>query len=301
MLSPRPSIRPGIGNPDAHGDPGMLWRRLATGMLLAIAVGGGILTLPTAGFGVMLLVFIAVGAFEWGTLIRLSHPMAPWLYGAGVVLAIVALWPWQALQGVWWTVMAAAAGYWFIGVPWVLWRASPAVHPRWWWWAVAGVVTLVAPWMALMALHHHPDHGPLWVLFVMFLVWLIDTLAFFAGRCLGHSRVAPWVRPAKTLEGVTVALLGALAFSVLGAWWLGLSRQCWPWFVVVCGVTAVFAVLGDLVESLLKRHRGVKQSGGLLPGHGGVLDRVDSLTAAAPVFVMGVYMILGDSVVEGGP
>jgi phosphatidate cytidylyltransferase len=150
----------------------------------------------------------------------------------------------------------------------------------------AGVVVLVAPWVALMGLRD--DFGPAYVLFLLLLIWVADTGAYFAGRRWGRRKLAPTISPGKTWEGVFGAGMATLAFALVGAAVLEEGAR-WPGFVAVCMVTVGFSIVGDLFESMMKRQRGVKDSGSLLPGHGGVLDRFDSLTAAAPAFLLGLY------------
>jgi phosphatidate cytidylyltransferase len=152
------------------------------------------------------------------------------------------------------------------------------------------MVILVALWVALMGLRG--DFGPGYVLFLLLLIWVADIGAYFAGRHWGQRKLAPVISPGKTWEGVWGATAAALAFALLGAAVLGIGTR-WPWFVAICMVTVGFSIIGDLFESMIKRQRGVKDSGSLLPGHGGVLDRIDSLTAAAPVFLLGLYGMHG--------
>ncbi|HEX9140139.1 MAG TPA: phosphatidate cytidylyltransferase, partial [Steroidobacteraceae bacterium] len=115
-----------------------------------------------------------------------------------------------------------------------------------------------------------------------------DIGAFFAGRAYGRIKLAPRVSPAKTWEGVIGGLLLATALGVGGAYWFGEPVSL---FVPLCLATAAFSVVGDLTESMLKRSVGMKDSGRLLPGHGGILDRIDSVTAAAPVFSLGLLWL----------
>ena len=146
--------------------------------------------------------------------------------------------------------------------------------------------------MALLALHDGAALGPGYVVFLFMLVWIADSGAYFAGRRWGRTKLASHVSPGKTREGVYGALTAALGFAVIGALVLGLGVTQWPLFILICMVTVIFSIIGDLFESMLKRQRGIKDSGSLLPGHGGILDRVDSMTAAAPVFVLGLRGLL---------
>ena len=136
------------------------------------------------------------------------------------------------------------------------------------------------------------EFGAGYVLFLLFLIWIADSGAYFTGRRWGQRKLALSISPGKTWEGVWGASLAALVFAMLGAVVLEV-RMPWPGFVILSMVTVGFSIAGDLFESMLKRQRGLKDSGSLLPGHGGVLDRVDSLTAAVPVFLLGLYGMRG--------
>ena len=150
---------------------------------------------------------------------------------------------------------------------------------------------MLSTWLALVVLHSRPDQGPHWVLYLLVLVWVADSGAFFAGRQFGRTRLAPKVSPGKTWEGVLGGLTACALFAFGYAHYLELQGAVLTGFVLVSLVTVLFSVAGDLLESLLKRQRGVKDSGTLIPGHGGILDRIDSLFAAAPVFLLGLRWI----------
>jgi phosphatidate cytidylyltransferase len=125
------------------------------------------------------------------------------------------------------------------------------------------------------------------LLFVLAVIVVADTAAFFTGRRWGKTKLAPALSPGKTREGLFGALAATGLLGTLGAWLLRIDLVMWPYFVALVWITTLLSVTGDLFESLLKREAGVKDSGTLLPGHGGVLDRIDSLTAGAPAFALG--------------
>jgi phosphatidate cytidylyltransferase len=153
---------------------------------------------------------------------------------------------------------------------------------------IAGWMFLLPGWIALVALHRD---GWERVLMLFAIIWAADAAAFFGGRRWGKTQLAARVRPAKTWEGVASACGAVLLLSLLGAALYRLSVPATAALCLVALLTLAVSITGDLFESLLKRNRGVKDSGSLLPGHGGVLDRIDSLTAAAPVFFIGLAII----------
>jgi phosphatidate cytidylyltransferase len=146
-------------------------------------------------------------------------------------------------------------------------------------------------WIALVRLHAVPSGGPVLVLALLILVWLADSAAYFTGRAFGRHRLAPVVSPGKTVEGLAGAMAGAAAFGAALAGLGVVDSAGLMVTIALCVVVAVLSVAGDLFESFAKRSAGQKDSGHLLPGHGGVLDRIDSLIAAAPVFVLGLLLL----------
>ena len=147
-------------------------------------------------------------------------------------------------------------------------------------------------WICLHDLVYlHEVYGAGMLLYLLSLVWIADTGAYFSGRKFGKHKLAPTISPGKTWEGLVGGLLANLVwiisiYQLSSGWGLGL-----PQFLLISLATTLISVVGDLFESILKREAGVKDSGKLLPGHGGVLDRVDSVIAAAPVFVAGIFIV----------
>ncbi len=268
--------------------------RVATALVLAPLAIAAVLLLPTPWLAGLLAVVVLAGAVEWARLGGLRTR------GGAIGLAVYQ----AALLGLgylfvsispgWFVVaLGLCAGWWLgVGVAMVLRRAPIAPDDR-----LRPLLLLGAPllagvaWIALVRLHAVPSTGPSLMLALLVLIWVADSAAYFAGRAFGRHRLAPAVSPGKTVEGLLGAMAGAAVLgAVLNA--LGLvERVGAPLTIGLCVLVALLSVAGDLFESFAKRAAGVKDSGRLLPGHGGVLDRVDSLIAAAPVFVLGLLLL----------
>ncbi|ORU89665.1 MAG: hypothetical protein A6F71_01515 [Cycloclasticus sp. symbiont of Poecilosclerida sp. M] len=148
---------------------------------------------------------------------------------------------------------------------------------------VLGIFVLQVTWLALYKLRVQTDNGHALLMYLLLLIWIADSVAYFAGRAFGKHKLAPVVSPGKSIEGMVGGLVACGVFSFFVADMVGYSAS---FLFLLLSVTVVFvSVYGDLFESLLKRRAKVKDSGSILPGHGGVLDRIDSLTAASPFFV----------------
>ena len=146
-------------------------------------------------------------------------------------------------------------------------------------------------WAGLVYLHSAGEDGPWRVLFVLVIVWVADISAYFAGRRFGNRRLAVVTSPGKSVEGAAVGIVAAAMLGMATGLWLDLEAELCVLFTTLYVVVAALSVLGDLMESLAKRRSGVKNSGNLLPGHGGILDRIDSITAAAPAFAVGLEIL----------
>jgi len=157
---------------------------------------------------------------------------------------------------------------------------------------LAGLLSVVPAWSAAVLLHADESQGRRWVMFALVLVWCADVFAYFAGRAFGRTKIAPRISPGKTRAGVFGALSAATVFAAVAGTVLGLRGTGLLLLLALSLVTVMFSIVGDLFESLIKRHSKVKDSGAVFPGHGGVFDRLDSLFAALPVFVAG-KMLLG--------
>ncbi len=264
----------------------MLLPRVITGIILAL-IGIAIVFLASnQTFILITALILLMAAFEWTKLCGISSL----LYKAIYVAIIAALmWLVDSFVPVM-PLMLVALLFWLYALYLVcLYPRGMSQWTKKSTRAIMGFFVLVPSWMAInyirVGLHHK------WSLLLMFLiVWSADIGAYFAGKRFGQRRLMPMVSPKKTWEG----FFGGLALSMLVAW-IGLilahvAHVHWLVIMILVAVLNVFSVAGDLFESMLKRHEQLKDSGSILPGHGGVLDRLDSLMAVAPVFVLGFLL-----------
>lgn len=271
----------------------MLKYRILSALVLVPLVVLSVLFLDKSGFALMAAVVVLLGAWEWGPLVPLRSLLARVCFVLVTLAAVILTWTFAQNELLVNAVLWGAMGGWILMLFWItapeLAREDTMAHFIFK--LVLGVAVLVSTWLALVVLHGRPDEGPRWVLFLLFLIWFADSGAYFAGRQWGRTKLAPQVSPGKTWEGVMGALTVCTLFAFGFGRYTGLQGAMLASFTLVSLVTVMFSIAGDLLESLLKRHHGVKDSGTMIPGHGGVLDRIDSLLAATPVFVFGLRWI----------
>jgi len=298
-LSDVPARAPAF--PDATpAAPAMLRTRVVTAVVAVCVVLTALFLLPSRIWGMVALLVFVGAAYEWTLLIKLRK-QASLLFAAGTGLMALSLLFAPAFQfargwpaGIVLIACGGAAVFWLVVAPlWVVgrWRA-----PARWLMALLGWVVLIGAWVALVELQ---ARSPWLVLTAMGVVWIADTAAYFAGRAFGRNKLAPLVSPGKTWEGVYGAVAAVIAYALLlvpFAHAAGFNRSIdapttVAWIAFAAVVTAV-SIIGDLYESLLKRQAGVKDSGFLLPGHGGILDRLDAQLAALPVLAIAAQLLL---------
>ena len=262
-------------------------QRIITALLLAPAAIALVLYAPVGAIAAVIGALCLVGVWEWTRLSGLRSRALRGLCVALAALAMIALWFGASLPA-WWTVIGAGCVWWLIAFLWLrnfAFAAAPtreniAIK------LAAGALTVLPAWAGLMRILLTQNTPHTWALYSLFVVWSADSFAYLAGKRWGRNKLAPQISPGKTREGVYGALIGCAVIAAIGGWLLGVRGISLPLLVVFSLIAAVFSVLGDLFESLLKRHAGVKDSGTLFPGHGGVCDRLDGVFAALPIFAL---------------
>ena len=267
----------------------MLRQRVITALILLALFLSALFFLPSMGWMVLVTVMLMQGTSEWARLAKLSGKAANsyWWLTLAVMTGIMWLdagYTFTQHAAMHLLIYAASALLWLIVAPaWLIfgWQVrQPSLM------MLTGWALLIPTGLAMMDLR---AANPWWLLGVMGLVWMADIAAYFTGRKFGRTKLAPSISPGKTREGVIGAMLGAAAYVPLAIWFSGMDAATYrmlPGLTLIAWVWVILAVLGDLFESAIKRQAGVKDSGALLPGHGGLLDRIDALTSTLPLAAM---------------
>lgn len=267
-----------------------LKQRFITAVILVPLFLALLFYLPPVGFLFFTAIVTVFGAFEWSHLMAIQKMRWRFLYAGLVALCLYG----SLFIAIRTTLVFATLG-------WCAALLLIALYPRgsdWWrnsffWRGFMGIFVFIPCWVAINFIRNANNNDGIYVLLFLFvLIWGADITAYFVGRKWGKRALAPQVSPKKTWEGFIGAMLSSILIAVIALWATGADYKLWPWAVLLALVTVIFSVVGDLFESLLKRTAGVKDSGSIFPGHGGLLDRMDSLTAAAPIFAFG-GMLLG--------
>nr|WP_299243932.1 phosphatidate cytidylyltransferase [uncultured Halomonas sp.] len=260
----------------------MLRQRVLTALVLIPLALLGLFGLSGVGFALFTAVVVLLAAWEWANLSGFERVGPRLGYMLVLAVAMLAAWNMEVMTATW-PLWLALFG-WLVSFYWI--ATYPDSLKQWsrpWLRLLAGLWVLLPCWIGFVQLR---ASGAEWLLYVLLMVWLADIGAYFAGRRFGRRKLAPRVSPGKSWEGVyggmVVTAVLAIGFAI--ALELGIGRGLG--LIVTTVVVTLASVLGDLLESMFKRVRGIKDSGDLLPGHGGVLDRIDSLTAAVPLFAL---------------
>lgn len=265
----------------------MLKQRIITALILLPIALGGFFLLEGSGFALFIGLVVTLGAWEWARLAGFAAQSIRLAYAAVVALMLFFM---HILPGLAPWVLGAAVLWWGVATYLVLTYPRSSEH-----WAsaacklVIGLLILLPAWQGLVLIKQQPL-GNWLIMAVMVLVWGADIGAYFSGRAFGKRKLAPQVSPGKSWEGVYGGLLVSLMITAI----VGFVRD-WSFAQMLmalfgAAIIVFISVVGDLTESMFKRQSGIKDSSNLLPGHGGVLDRIDSLTAAIPVFAVLLWM-----------
>ncbi len=265
----------------------MLATRITTALILLILFLCALFYFSSLGWAALVVVMVMQGALEWLRLAKLTDRAANaywWLTLVLMLLLVFLDWQhpsWIAIPHLF--IYAASAMLWLIVVPFWLVGGWQVRRPLLM--AVIGWVLLIPTGLAMMDLR---AASPWWLLGVMGLVWMADIAAYFTGRKFGKHKLAPTISPGKTWEGVIGALVGVTIYIFMIVFFSGVNTLLskLPIMIMASWLWVALAVVGDLFESAIKRQAGVKDSGSLLPGHGGLLDRIDALTATLPLAAM---------------
>ena len=272
----------------------MLKLRVITASILLPLVVASILWLPDLYFALFVALFACIGSWEWTRIMCASQSaqvtVLRWLYVGSIGLILMLCWFYVVSNPQLTALLLNIAVAWWVAAIFLI-----IVFPDGAWFrknlvlkSATGVLVLVPAWLAQVSLRNEHVAGIELLLYLLILIASADTGAYFGGRQWGKHKLAPRVSPGKTWEGVAAGMVCVSVVALIYCFSMDLHQQGWSSVFVFVGislVTAIFSVAGDLTESLYKREAGLKDSGTILPGHGGVLDRIDSLTAAAPVFL----------------
>jgi phosphatidate cytidylyltransferase len=275
----------------------MLKQRVITAVILAPLIIALIFLTRASVFATLLGLIFLLGMWEWTRMAGVRSRLQRGLLLLGYLILFALFWhvcksPW------WWLPVLAGLAWWLLALVWLThhrFAAEPTkAHAALK--LLAGVMVVVPAWCAVVVMHGdmaepHTGHGHWWVLFFALIVVAADIGAYTAGRRWGRVKLAPAISPGKTREGVYGALVCSGIVGLVGGALLKVPVDRLPAIVALALLTVLFSIIGDLFESLVKRHAGVKDSGALFPGHGGVFDRMDSIVAALPIFVLGKFLL----------
>jgi len=270
----------------------MLKSRLLTAFLMGPLILWAIYAMPETPFAIFSLVLVSLGAWEWSVFAGWVKPLQRNLYFIINVLFFVTVLFFQNIE-LDLIIIAASLFWWAICIPLLLsfpFKDKTLLHSREIK-TLVGIILLLATLVSMVLIRNNPAYGSEYVLYIILIIWFADSGAYFAGRALGKNKLIPNVSPGKTWEGVAGAIVATLIVAFVSLDLLSIPSSHSLIFILVTLVAVIYSIVGDLSESMFKRMANIKDSGSLIPGHGGILDRIDSLMSALPVFYAGLWVM----------
>jgi len=277
----------------------MLIQRILTAIPLAAFVFWMIFFQSSAVFFYFVLFMVVIGAYEWAKLSGISHYLLRSLFALVIAASTWGLYQYAAGAAFdYSTWLIYAAVLWWFSITYFLKLAKPKAPDAKLKIDKLFIAFIVLPAAALAMQQIHALHigvdwqGPKWLFYALSLVWLADIGAYFSGKKFGKNKLAPNISPGKTKEGLIGAVIVTSLYTLLASYYFELGTERAALLVLLSIIITFISVSGDLYISFLKREAGLKDSGNILPGHGGMLDRIDSVLAAMPVFIVGFNLLI---------
>ncbi|MFC6841466.1 phosphatidate cytidylyltransferase [Xanthomonas theicola] len=264
--------------------------RVIAALIMAPLAICAILLLPTQWLAALTALIFLVGLWEWLKLAEVDDTLPRTiLLMLNLLLMVLLVWASAGSLVLFQLTTLIGAGWWCVALLWLRFFRFGSDHATYArvFKLAAGTLAIVPAWSALGMIHASEPNGHRWLLTALVAIWAADSGAYFAGRRFGRHKLAPRISPNKTVEGLIGGLLAGLICAAGFGWLAGVALPQLPGLLLVAAVSVLASVVGDLFESLLKRHVGAKDSGNVIPGHGGVLDRIDGVLAALPIFALG--------------
>ncbi len=269
----------------------MLKQRVLTAIPLAILVIWGILTQPAEIIFYALSVILAIAGWEWARLSGIQNPLARIVYAVIITLAIYFSYQYLSVSPEWLMILFAITGFYWLAATYHMFMKGPKPAES----RVSviklfiGFIVLIPPLLALM---HIREQGAEWLFFCLSIIWVADIGAYFSGKRFGKNKLAVHLSPGKTREGFYGAVFATSAYSFFAGFYFELQYVQIFMLLIIAALGTFISVVGDLFISLLKREQGLKDTGAILPGHGGILDRIDSVTSSAPLFALLLGLVI---------
>lgn len=264
----------------------MLIPRIITAIILIALTFAGIFYLSPLGFSLIAALLIMLAAWEytaffWQAKLIERCAFLLLLLLIGSFTQMFPAKPILLLSGIWWVVALFLLFFYSQ-------KSQLLLNANFWPWLM-GICIFIPCYTGLVELRS--SYGIGYLIYILLIVWAADVGAYFVGKYYGNKLLAPIISPKKTIAGVYGGVAAALIVAVIGGWWLQLTLIKWLYLIPLVGITVLWSIVGDLFESMLKRQAKIKDSGQWLPGHGGIYDRIDSLTAAIPIFTLGLILL----------